>query len=97
MFQQNKAALAETADSPAKKKAEAVFNMVNAGQWILILIVRNVLVNLKHPEWFFANWTSLYFSFDFPGTVQTKQIYFELGTGLGTSAFGLDNLGQVVG
>lgn len=50
LFQQNKAALAETADSPAKKKADGVFNLVNAGQWILILIVANVLVNLKHPD-----------------------------------------------
>ena len=46
LFQQNRAALAETADSPAKMRADGVFNMVNTGQWILISIVGNVLVNL---------------------------------------------------
>ncbi len=45
----------------------------------------------------FAGWIPLYFSFDAPGAVQTKQIDFELGPGLGTSAFGLNNRGEIVG
>ena len=54
VFQQNKIALAAEADSPAKKKADRIFNMVNAGQWVLILVVGNVLVNLGHPSWVLA-------------------------------------------
>ena len=51
---------------------------------------------LRLPD-LFAQWTPLYFSFDFPGAAQTKLSLFELGTGLGTSAFGLNNWGEIAG
>ncbi len=54
VFQRNKEALVEDAASPAKKKADRVFNIVNAGQWILILALGNVLVNVGRPEWVLA-------------------------------------------
>ena len=43
------------------------------------------------------SWPARYLPFDVPGAVQTTQIPFELGTGLGTSAFGLNDWGEIVG
>lgn len=45
-YRQHQAALAAEAESPAKKRAARLFNIINAAQWILILIVGNVPVNL---------------------------------------------------
>lgn len=53
-YQKNKAALVGNAESPEKKRADSIFNIVNAGQWILILIAGNVLVNIHQKEWVFA-------------------------------------------
>jgi hypothetical protein len=38
-----------------------------------------------------------YIPFDFPGAAQNLTFDYELGTGLGTSGFGLNNRGQIVG
>ncbi len=51
---------------------------------------------LRLPEWL-TGWTPLYYSFDFPGASRNKVFDYELGTGLGTSAFGLNDLGEMVG
>ena len=42
-------------------------------------------------------WSPIYIPFDFPGAAKTQGIGFELGTGLGTSAFGLNDRGEVAG
>ena len=39
----------------------------------------------------------VFIPFDFPGAAQTQGIAYELGTGLGTSSFGLNDWGQVTG
>lgn len=44
------AALA-VAESPEKKKADRMFHLVNAAQWIAIVIIGNVLANTGRPEW----------------------------------------------
>ena len=37
--------------TPERRKRERWFHLINAGQWVLILIVGNVLVNVGHSEW----------------------------------------------
>ncbi|MDE2430672.1 MAG: hypothetical protein KGM99_18290 [Burkholderiales bacterium] len=54
VFQKNKSALAELEGTPEKKKKDRIFNIVNAGQWVLIFIVGNVLINLGYGQWFFV-------------------------------------------
>lgn len=53
-YRKNSSALAGEADTPAKKRSDRIFHLVNAGQWVLIFIVGNVLNNLGHGEWFFS-------------------------------------------
>lgn len=55
VYEQNKAALAQDANSPAKKKADSVFHAVNAGQGILMFVTANILVNAGRREWVFAS------------------------------------------
>jgi hypothetical protein len=43
--------LALEPETPAKQKADRVFNIVNVGQWVLILILGNVLANIGLKEW----------------------------------------------
>lgn len=38
-------------DSPQKKRSDRLFHFVNAGQWIAILVVGNVLANIGRSEW----------------------------------------------
>ena len=38
-------------DSPAKKKVSRLFSIINAGQWVVILIVGNVLANVGLSAW----------------------------------------------
>src|SRR5664279_5167169 len=54
-FQKNKSALVEASSSPAGQRANRIFNFVNAAQWVLILVVGNVLNNLGYPEWIIAS------------------------------------------
>jgi hypothetical protein len=44
-------ALAAEPDSPAKRRASRLFNIINAGQWLAILIVGNVLANMGLSAW----------------------------------------------
>ena len=44
------AALA-AAESPEKKKADRIFHLVNAAQWLAILVIGNVLANTGRPDW----------------------------------------------
>lgn len=53
-YRNNSPALAGEADTPAKKKQDRLFHIINAGQWVLIFIVGNVLNNLGRGDWFFA-------------------------------------------
>jgi hypothetical protein len=55
VFLTNREAHAQESLSPAKQKADKVFNIVNFGQWILVLVVGNVLNNIGHPEWILAS------------------------------------------
>jgi len=50
-YKQHQPALAAVAPSPEQKRAARVFNIVNAGQWVVILIAGNVLVNLGLSSW----------------------------------------------
>jgi hypothetical protein len=51
VFQANQGAHLQEAESPEKKRRDRIFHLVNAGQWVLILIVGNVLVNLGRSQW----------------------------------------------
>jgi hypothetical protein len=42
---------AEEDESPAKKRANRLFQIINAAQWVAILIVGNVLVNIHLSPW----------------------------------------------
>ncbi|MCW3053050.1 MAG: hypothetical protein JWN14_2220 [Chthonomonadales bacterium] len=51
---------------------------------------------IRLPE-LLPGWSPFYLPFDVPGAGKNKIFDYELGTGLGTSAFGLNDWGQVVG
>ena len=51
-FSRHRAAHAAAERTPQAKRAGRLFNMVNAGQWIAIFIVGNVLKNLGLQAWF---------------------------------------------
>ena len=53
-FRKHRSALAAEADTPSKRRADRVFTLVNAGQWVLIFLVGTVLNNTGHGAWFFA-------------------------------------------
>jgi hypothetical protein len=42
---------AEEVESPAKKRTNRLFHIINAGQWVVILIVGNILVNVHLSAW----------------------------------------------
>jgi hypothetical protein len=50
-YREYRGILRAEADSPARRKAGRVFNIVNALQWIAILVVGNVLANLGLSAW----------------------------------------------
>ena len=50
-FRANRDAHAAEANSPENKRAERIFNAVNAIQWSLVLVVSIILILLRHPEW----------------------------------------------
>lgn len=52
-LRKNKDAHAAEADSPEQKRAGRIFNIVNAGQWILIILLMNVLNNTGLNAWVF--------------------------------------------
>jgi hypothetical protein len=43
--------MAAEAPSHAKQKADRVFNIVNVTQWIIILVVGNILANIGLSHW----------------------------------------------
>ena len=50
-FRVNRGAHAAEANSPVNKRAERIFNAVNAIQWSLVFVASIVLIMLRHPEW----------------------------------------------
>ncbi|MFK3738246.1 hypothetical protein [Massilia sp. TN1-12] len=44
-------ALARQEDTPQRRRAKRVFNIVNAAQWIVILVLGNVMANLGYGAW----------------------------------------------
>ena len=50
-FRANRGAHAAEANSPGNKRAERIFNAVNAIQWSLVFVASIVLILLRHPEW----------------------------------------------
>ncbi len=50
-YTQNRAALAAEASSPASKRRSRWFNIINAGQWILLILIGNILVNIGLSAW----------------------------------------------
>ena len=50
-YRRHRDALAAGAESPAKRRADRLFHLVNGGQWLLILIVGNVLANVGRSAW----------------------------------------------
>ncbi|MGK5044396.1 hypothetical protein ACQ4WP_00670 [Janthinobacterium sp. GB4P2] len=51
-FRRHRAAHAAAEQSPQAKRVGRLFNIVNAGQWIAIFIVGNVLKNVGLQAWF---------------------------------------------
>ncbi|HJV91354.1 MAG TPA: hypothetical protein VJ623_13680 [Holophagaceae bacterium] len=47
----NRSALAAESETPERRRASWIFNLVKAGQWIAVLIAVNVVNNPGHPEW----------------------------------------------
>jgi hypothetical protein len=53
-YQLHKPALAAQPDTPEKRKADNMFHIINGGQWVAILIVGNVLANIRLADWVLA-------------------------------------------
>jgi len=50
-YRRHAPALADEADTPARKRADRIFHIVNAGQWIVILVLGNVLAHFGFGAW----------------------------------------------
>jgi hypothetical protein len=50
-FRVNRRAHAAEATLPETKRAEGIFNVVNAIQWSLVFVASVMLIILRHPEW----------------------------------------------
>jgi hypothetical protein len=50
-YRRHAAAVAARAKTPEQKRADRVFHLVNGGQWILILVLGNVLANIGQGAW----------------------------------------------
>jgi len=50
-FLRNRAALAGHAETPYSRRAKRVFNLVNAVQWVTIVLTVLVLANTGHADW----------------------------------------------
>jgi hypothetical protein len=50
-YKTHKSAFDQEPASPEKKKEDTYFHIINAGQWILILIGGNVLANISLSSW----------------------------------------------
>jgi hypothetical protein len=50
-FQRHRSAREADADSPDRRRASRIFNIVNVTQWVAILVVGNVLANVGLKDW----------------------------------------------
>lgn len=50
-YRRHAPALAREADTQERVRANRVFHIVNAAQWVIILVLGNVLANLGHGDW----------------------------------------------
>jgi hypothetical protein len=50
-YRHHRSAHATVADSPERKRAGRIFNIVNVTQWVTILIVGNILANVGLSDW----------------------------------------------
>ncbi len=50
-YRRHRSAHDAEADSPARKQASRIFNIVNVTQWVAILVVGNVLANVGLKDW----------------------------------------------
>ena len=50
-YQRHRSARDAEADSPARKQASRIFNIVNVTQWVAILVVGNILANVGLKDW----------------------------------------------
>ena len=50
-YRQHRPALVAEPPSPERKRADRVFHIVNVGQWMVIVVAANVLVNLDLSVW----------------------------------------------
>lgn len=53
-YQANRLAHETQAETPERKAAARIFNIVNVTQWVLILVVGNVLANIGLGDWVLA-------------------------------------------
>jgi len=51
-YRKHRSSLKAEAPSPAQKKADKLFNIINVSQWVAIFIVGNVLNNVGLLRWF---------------------------------------------
>lgn len=50
-YRNNRAALAIESENPARKRINRLFNLINAAQWIVIVILVNILNNIGLAAW----------------------------------------------
>ena len=50
-YRRHAGAIAARAGTPEQKRADRIFHTVNAGQWVLILVLGNVLANIGQGAW----------------------------------------------
>jgi uncharacterized membrane-anchored protein len=50
-YRENREALAVDANSFQRRRAARIFNVINAVQWILIIVIANVLINTGLAVW----------------------------------------------
>jgi len=50
-YRRYRSALEARGDSPSRRRADRLFNIVNAGQWVVIVVGANVLANIRMAEW----------------------------------------------
>ena len=55
LYRQNQSALAAEEDSPANKKADRTFYIVNITQWVAVPVVAIVLANIGLKDWILAS------------------------------------------
>lgn len=54
VYRANAAAMRAVADTPQAKRRSRLFNIVNAGQWVVIFVLASVLGNTGRSDWIVA-------------------------------------------